>query len=84
MLILPVTCVLGSRCLDLGTVGEGQGRLTGGNGAVRLAGGMAWGRETQLRTRSPLAFSLPRVVATNFLATMGTRSPFLVAIYFLN
>jgi hypothetical protein len=48
MLIFPATRVLGSRCLDLGTVGEGQGRLTGGNGAVRWqGGGMAWGRETQ-------------------------------------
>jgi hypothetical protein len=47
MLILPATRVLGSQCPDLGTVGEGQGRLTGGNGAVWLAEGMAWGKSFQ-------------------------------------
>jgi hypothetical protein len=47
-LILPATrvLVLGSRCLDLGTVGEGQGRLTAEMGQF-VGRGMTWGRETQ-------------------------------------
>jgi hypothetical protein len=69
MLILPATrvLVLGSRCLDLGTVGEGQGRLTAEMGQF-VGRGDDMGEGNTVRTRSPLV-SLPRVVATNFLGT---------------